>query len=147
EQLLDIFNDSRKHERPHQVIFGDLNTMAHGIARFHPLYCKDHLRIMSFGHSEAEWLYEKVLSTDLNPGFYDPFELNEYTLEGYFGLYRGKLDWMLFKGFNVLSKGTDNDDFSASDHKLLYATATFSKENHEIKSSKISINCKKWIAG
>lgn len=40
---------------PHQMILGDLNTMAHGLARFFPKYCCDGMRWGSVGWSEAEW--------------------------------------------------------------------------------------------
>jgi hypothetical protein len=42
------------------------------------------------------------------------------SLHKYLGLFRGKLDWTLLRGFHVLAKGMDNHDFKASDHKLLY---------------------------
>lgn len=37
----------------HQAIFGDLNTMGHGIARFSPNFCTDKMRFWSLGQSEA----------------------------------------------------------------------------------------------
>lgn len=37
----------------HQAIFGDLNTMGHGIARFSPKFCTDKMRFWSLGQSEA----------------------------------------------------------------------------------------------
>ncbi len=54
----------------HQAIFGDLNTMAHGIARFSPKYCKDKMRFWSIGQSEAEfWDHTvfKVMDPDTSP--------------------------------------------------------------------------------
>ena len=54
----------------HQAIFGDLNTMAHGIARFSPRYCKDKMRFWSIGQSEAEfWDHTvfKVMDPDTIP--------------------------------------------------------------------------------
>ena len=54
----------------HQAIFGDLNTMAHGIARFSPRYCKDKMRFWSIGQSEAEfWDHTvfKVMDPDTSP--------------------------------------------------------------------------------
>lgn len=54
----------------HQAIFGDLNTMAHGIARFSPRYCKDKMRFWSIGQSEAEfWDHTvfKVMDPDAIP--------------------------------------------------------------------------------
>lgn len=155
-QFGDVLEDSRQHaaERPYQLIFGDLNTMAHGIARFSSLYCRDWLRWGSLGFSEAAWWQDRVLSvtcdsealtedggngrlqcyvprnlssTDVrrlvNPHFFDPFCMEtDTTLHGYRGLYKGKLDWTLLRGFRVLGRGMDNDDFAASDHKLLHVT-------------------------
>jgi len=54
----------------HQAVFGDLNTMAHGIARFSPKYCKDKMRFWSIGQSEAEfWDHTvfKVMDPDTIP--------------------------------------------------------------------------------
>jgi hypothetical protein len=118
--------------------------MAHGIARLSRHYCCDHLRWTSFGYSEAEWWENNLFSTvsnaeqprnnevisnllpkDVakhltNPYFFDPFSVNaDFTLESYGGWYRGKLDWTLLRGFRVISRHLDNNDFAASDHKLL----------------------------
>lgn len=156
QQFGDVLEDSRRYvaERPYQLIFGDLNTMAHGIARFSSLYCRDWLRWGSLGVSEAAWWRDNVLGVTcdsdavdkdgsnkrlqryvpqnlraadamrlVNPFFFDPFcAETDTTLHGYRGLYKGKLDWTLLRGLRVLGKGTDNDNFTASDHKLLYVT-------------------------
>lgn len=140
-QFTDVLEDARQHlsNRPYQLIFGDLNTMAHGIARLSPLYCCDHLRWMSLGYSEAGWwqrnIFDKVgdaSSDKLNPHFFDPFCMTkDTTLQGYFGLFRGKLDWTLVRGCAVLAKGIDNHLYKWSDHKLLYVLlrpVTLSKE-------------------
>lgn len=47
---------------PHQMILGDLNTMAHGLARFLPKYCCDGMRWRSVGWSEAEWWQRNLFS-------------------------------------------------------------------------------------
>lgn len=150
KQFADIMRDSKAHleEYPLQMIFGDLNTMAHGIARFSPLYCSDKLRLLSVGYSEAQWWQRYIFdhATDdteglspllarhvprnlsesdaralTNPHFYDPFCMSKDTsLHKYFNIFSGKLDWALLRGFHVLAKGMDNHDFKASDHKLLY---------------------------
>ncbi len=147
KQFIDILEDSKKHldDYPIQMIFGDLNTMAHGIARFSPLYCSDKLRLLSIGYSEAQWwqryifdhtvdeeglvlskhvprnLSSKDINGLQNPHFYDPFCMTkDTTLHNYFGMFKGKLDWTLLRGMHVLAKGMDNHDFTASDHKLLY---------------------------
>jgi hypothetical protein len=63
-QLSDIFADSRRMIDTnfyHQVILGDLNTMAHGIARFSKNYCGDRMRILSLGSDEAVVWERKVM--------------------------------------------------------------------------------------
>lgn len=56
-QFSQILAHSCRHiaTHPHQMILGDLNTMAHGLARFLPKYCCDGMRWRSVGWSEAEW--------------------------------------------------------------------------------------------
>ena len=44
----------------HQAILGDLNTMAHGIARFSSKFCTDKMRFWSLGQSEASFWHHKV---------------------------------------------------------------------------------------
>lgn len=51
---------------PHQMILGDLNTMAHGLARFFPKYCCDAMRWRSVGWSEAEWWQRNLFSVTLD---------------------------------------------------------------------------------
>lgn len=153
KQFRDVLADSHRQRREgrhlYQMILGDLNTMAHSIARLSPNYCRDFLRMWSIGQSEgAFWdrhLFH-VLHDDLpNPNqkllplcprhfsfrelcdlrnsyFYDPFLSDaDMTLSNYYGIYQGKLDWCLFRGFFVQNHGMDNLDYSASDHRLLYA--------------------------
>lgn len=73
EQFADVTRDSKLQIQKglyHQAIFGDLNTMAHGIARFSPRYCKDKMRFWSIGQSEAEfWDHTvfKVMDPDTSP--------------------------------------------------------------------------------
>lgn len=50
----------------HQAIFGDLNTMAHGIARFSPKYCQDKMRFWSIGQSEGEF-WDRVVFQIMDP--------------------------------------------------------------------------------
>lgn len=137
-------------EFPHQLLFGDLNTMAHSIARLSPNYCCDQFRWKSLGYSEAEWWWKYVLSWHVkdgpinlqltsilsessinneiskmsrNPGFFDPWDpVKDITLDNptYFGFYKAKLDWTLLRGFKVMSKSIGNQSFSASDHCYLY---------------------------
>lgn len=124
-QYEDVLSDAIAHADrvPHQLIFGDLNTMAHGVARLLPRYCRDSLRYGSLGLSEAEWWYRHVLCPKQNSlCFFDPFDRHaDYTLwqaNGWF--FRGKLDWTLCRSMRIRRHGMLNDDFKASDHKLLW---------------------------
>lgn len=106
-----------------QLFFGDFNTLAHGVARFFPRFCQDALRFNSLGMSEAEWWHRNIFShPDRCNYFYDPFDRQQdFTLwkaRGWF--FRGKLDWTLVRGMRVKTKGMDNLDFRASDHRLLW---------------------------
>lgn len=150
KQFSDVLEEARKTKaaRPYQMVFGDLNTMAHGIARFCPLYCQDPLRFGSWGYSEATWWQRNILSSvddgsDVaneglarfvpaclteaealalrNPHFFDPFSpTKDTTLQDRWGIYKGKLDWTLLRGWHVLAKGMDNHGYRWSDHKLMY---------------------------
>lgn len=63
-QFSQILEHSRTNisTNPHQMILGDLNTMAHGLARFFPKYCCDGMRWKSVGWSEAEWWQRNLFS-------------------------------------------------------------------------------------
>jgi hypothetical protein len=78
-QFSDILKDARAHhhqqqqqlpsqqqlqqqQQCHQVILGDLNTMAHSVARLSPNYCCDRLRWGSLGCCEAAWWQRNVLA-------------------------------------------------------------------------------------
>ena len=50
----------------HQAILGDLNTMAHGIARLSPKFCKDKMRFWSIGQSEAQF-WDKAVFQVVDP--------------------------------------------------------------------------------
>jgi hypothetical protein len=63
EQLADLFADARRQRdagRCRQAILGDLNTMAHGIARLSPKYCRDRMRFLSLGRDEGV-LWERAV--------------------------------------------------------------------------------------
>jgi endonuclease/exonuclease/phosphatase family metal-dependent hydrolase len=144
-QLGEILKFAHLHTEsyPVQIICGDMNTLAHSIARFSRAFCKDHLRWRSLGQSESEWWHSHVLRNFLqpntllqryhsaklpnhtiqwcvNPGFWDPFPVNETTLSVLWGFYRSRLDWMLCRGLHVLGRGLDNESYSASDHKAMF---------------------------
>ncbi|CAG8719981.1 5745_t:CDS:2, partial [Racocetra fulgida] len=66
EILLDSTNHINSH--PYQLIFGDLNTMGHSIARLSPLYCTDRYRFLSLGCSESEWWDINLFDWHINDG-------------------------------------------------------------------------------
>ncbi|KAI9364123.1 Endonuclease/exonuclease/phosphatase [Pilaira anomala] len=65
----DIFEDAAKHakEYPHQIIAGDLNTMAHSIVRLSTKYARDRYRILSLGDSESNWFDRHVMAVYRDP--------------------------------------------------------------------------------
>jgi endonuclease/exonuclease/phosphatase family metal-dependent hydrolase len=69
-QFADVLQDCRVPGRPaRQVICGDLNTMAHSVARLSPLYCCDRFRWLSIGWSEARfWAHSVFAVTDSAEG-------------------------------------------------------------------------------
>jgi hypothetical protein len=67
-----------------------------------------------------------ILKSLTNPGFVCPFDAYECsTLTNYRGWFNGKLDWMLLRNLTTHVHFTANDDFYASDHKMLVADVTF----------------------
>jgi len=163
-QFSDILADAATHRytHPRQMICGDLNTMAHSIARLSSRYCRDKYRWQSFGYSEAQWWDRNVLAWHCedgprnlsleraggfseptiraarNPGFWDPWDtVHDITLhnKAYFGLYQGKLDWTLLLGWELEAKRMGNHDYTASDHKWLLVE--LSPEEAEEKLGKV----------
>lgn len=62
-QFADILDHSRAAAArgvSRHIIGGDLNTMAHGIARFSPYHCTDHLRWATLGQCEAAFWQHHV---------------------------------------------------------------------------------------
>lgn len=143
-QLGEILKFSHLHtdQYPMQILCGDMNTLAHSIARFSRAFCKDHLRWRSLGQSESEWWQSHILRNFshpnaflqryhsaklpnhtiqwcVNPGFWDPFPVNETTLSVLWGFYRSRLDWMLCMGLQVVGRGLENEAYAASDHKAM----------------------------
>lgn len=149
-QFKDILEDSHRllPTLPHQLIFGDLNTLGHGVARFHPRFCRDSLRWRTMGSSEASWWHRNLFSftttdgeynerlrrfrfSDLdlhtlrNPHFYDPVPQLHTTLRSVKGFFNGRLDWTLVRGLRAVDYGLDNHDYRKSDHKLMWVDFEF----------------------
>lgn len=79
-QFSQILEHSRRHlsTHPHQMILGDLNTMAHGLARFLPNYCCDGMRWKSVGWSEAEWWQRNLFSVTPEIANHDSLNINYF---------------------------------------------------------------------
>lgn len=174
-QFADVLHDCTQPGRPdRQAICGDLNTMAHSVARLSPAYCRDSFRWRSLGVTEARFwahnvfavtntpeaaqvvasahadasvgrryppspplalppgasnarlaaygLPESVCAQCVNPGFVDPWcPDGDVTLDNptYWGLMKGKLDWLLVRNLRVLGKSMGNHLYEVSDHKWL----------------------------
>ncbi|CAO3678277.1 unnamed protein product [Umbelopsis ramanniana] len=107
----DILKDSRANWTtvPHQMIFGDLNTMAHSIARLSPKYARDRYRILSLGTQESQWWKDNVFgwqdtdgSLNLKLYFYGYNWLYKFY-KWYCQLVYGKIInpvWPCFSGFS-----------------------------------------------
>ncbi|RKP13974.1 Endonuclease/exonuclease/phosphatase [Piptocephalis cylindrospora] len=141
-----LMQDAHEHAgtHPHQLIFGDLNTMAHSIARLSPRFAQDRYRFLSLGWVESAWWHthvlgfhvedgpvntllgrgwsEEVASRVRNDGFWDPWDpVEDITIcpKAYRGMFSGKLDWTLLRGWEVRNKDMGNDAYALSDHRWL----------------------------
>ena len=132
---------SNKDDKLIQIIGGDLNTMAHGVARFSPKYCgNDWMRIVTIGKSEGKWWLDNAFcggeeavnklkswgfTEDVYEnykyfeGFKDPWEVDIDVTHQDWIWYYGKLDWLFIRGGNLINKFIGNHDYSLSDHKYL----------------------------
>ncbi|KAJ1720214.1 hypothetical protein LPJ61_006193 [Coemansia biformis] len=150
-QLCDLLQDSREQAAsvPHQLVFGDLNTFAHSLARLSPKYAQGWFRFRSLGMSEPEWWVQNILSwyppdgcvnqrlrdsspTDaqrfppellraaVNPGWWDPFDtVRDVTISNHAGWMTAKADWAFVRQFRVVRHWMANRDYAASDHRCL----------------------------
>ena len=79
--------------------------------------------LSAFAETSNPSAYQRSLDTffiDIrNNEFDEPFDTSLVTLKNYWGLYEGKLDWLLLRKLKLVSKHVGNNDFSASDHKYL----------------------------
>lgn len=104
------------------VIAGDLNTFAHGAALLiFGEANKDSMTLSKpFFEPEAVWFDQNIISKTT---FSDPFDkYYDYTLTRTI-FYRGKLDWMLLQGLQVIDKGMS--PLKYSDHKAIWAKVEY----------------------
>jgi hypothetical protein len=69
-QFADVLTDCVQPGRPAaQLVCGDLNTMAHSVARLSPKYCRDSFRWRSWGWTEARfWAHHLFAVTNTADG-------------------------------------------------------------------------------
>ncbi|KAG0282667.1 hypothetical protein BGZ96_000252 [Linnemannia gamsii] len=93
--LSDILADSELYSDryPYQILFGDLNTISHSIARLAKTISTDQYRIGSFGSQEAEWWDRNLWSWHVEDG--------EFNL----ALATGGWSWLRRLGFLGLGIG------------------------------------------
>ncbi|KAF9538296.1 hypothetical protein EC957_006945 [Mortierella hygrophila] len=93
--LSDILADSELYSDryPYQILFGDLNTISHSIARLAKTISTDQYRIGSFGSQEAEWWDNNLWSWHVQDG--------EFNL----ALATGGWGWLRRLGFLGLGLG------------------------------------------
>ncbi|KAJ1828350.1 hypothetical protein LPJ56_001162 [Coemansia sp. RSA 2599] len=150
-QLCDLLLDSRESadQFPHQLVFGDLNTFAHSLARFSPRYANGWYRFRTLGMTESEWWIKNILSwypedgavnrrlededipaehrfssgilrSAVNPGWWDPFDaVKDITISNHAGWMTAKVDWTFVRQLKVLKHWMENRDFAESDHRCL----------------------------
>lgn len=133
------------------LIGADLNTLAHGIARFSPRYCCDRMRFRNLGSTESEWFQSNYLEVKeskpsrkeneklasfgfseseclvlTNPDLSDPFDcVKDFTICNHWGLMKAKVDWLMTRSFLVKKAEMGNLDFAYSDHRWLMAEGEF----------------------
>ncbi|CAO3611915.1 unnamed protein product [Cunninghamella blakesleeana] len=91
----ELFEHAQKNKElyPHQVICGDLNTMAHSIARLSPKYANDRYRWLSLGETESSWWDRNVFGYHLLDG---SINTNLLTLKRYTYFQPLKfIEWMI----------------------------------------------------
>ncbi|OMJ22975.1 hypothetical protein AYI70_g2543 [Smittium culicis] len=117
--------------RGHKLIFGDMNTIAHSIARFSPLFCNDIYRLKSLFVSEPEfWTKYYLPASRLARRWIEPFDpSDDYTISNHLGLMRAKVDYTFVDNFAVVDKAMLNADFDLSDHKLLLLKLAFGSDS------------------
>ncbi|KAK3827996.1 MAG: hypothetical protein J3Q66DRAFT_321593 [Benniella sp.] len=96
--LSDILADSELYSDryPYQILFGDLNTISHSIARLAKTISTDQYRLGSFGEQEAEWWDRNLWSWHVEDG--------EFNL----ALASGGWSWLRRLGILGLGTGRHN---------------------------------------
>ncbi|KFH62024.1 hypothetical protein MVEG_12178 [Podila verticillata NRRL 6337] len=96
--LSDILADSELYSDryPYQILFGDLNTISHSIARLAKSISTDQYRIGSVGSQEAEWWDRNLWSWHVHDG--------EFNL----ALATGGWSWLRRLGFLGIGIGSSN---------------------------------------
>ncbi|KAJ2161267.1 hypothetical protein GGF46_001609 [Coemansia sp. RSA 552] len=150
-QLCDLLRDSQAHANdfPHQLVFGDLNTFAHSLARLSPKYANGWYRFRNLGMTESEWWIKNILSwypddgqvnrrldaeglpdklrfpgdilrAAVNPGWWDPFDpVRDITISNHAGWMAAKADWAFVRQLRITKHWMANMDLGASDHRCL----------------------------
>ncbi|KAG0042369.1 hypothetical protein BGZ83_000550 [Gryganskiella cystojenkinii] len=92
--LSDILADADLYadRYPYQIIFGDLNTISHSIARLAKAISTDQYRIMSVGSHEAQWWDQNLWSW--------------HVQDGEFNLALATGGWSWLRRFGILGLGT-----------------------------------------
>ncbi|KAJ2004965.1 hypothetical protein H4R26_002214 [Coemansia thaxteri] len=151
-------DSSENTERfPHQLIFGDFNTFAHSLARFSPAYSNGWYRFRTIGMTEPEWwmknilswypedgcrngrldneklpdnirFSEQILSSAVNPGWWDPFDAaKDATISSYGGMMTAKADWAFVRQFKVVKHWMTNRNFAVADHRCLVLEVDYAR--------------------
>ncbi|KAF9976022.1 hypothetical protein BGZ73_009233 [Actinomortierella ambigua] len=92
--LSDILADADLHKDqvPHQILFGDLNTISHSIARLAKTISTDQYRVLSLLQQESEWWDRNLWSWHVDDGVFN------------LALASGGFNWL--RRFGVLGLGT-----------------------------------------
>ena len=128
--LEDVKQQRTQNGLKHQILCGDFNTVANGIARLNFVIAPDYQSVIgTLGVSESEWFDVKGITYgnikyDLD--FADPFDKNkDFTFYSFKGLYKGKLDWCLLSdSFRILSNIVGSVENRCSDHQWILVEAS-----------------------
>ncbi|KAG0004495.1 hypothetical protein BGZ65_000246 [Modicella reniformis] len=119
--LSDILADSELYSDryPHQILFGDLNTISHSVARLAKTISTDQYRIGSIGEQEAEWWDRNLFSWHVQDG--------EFNL----ALASGGWSWLRLLG--IFGLGTSYHEDESKDQGSATFWSADSKYNQWLK--------------